>query len=35
LENTGQLEAAFVEADEFDEEPVANAAEMDGSEVVT
>lgn len=34
LENTGQLDAAFGEADELDDEPAANAFEMDGSEVV-
>jgi hypothetical protein len=35
LENTGQLDAVFAEADELDDEPAANASEMDGSEDVT
>jgi hypothetical protein len=35
LENSGQLDAAFVEAEQLDDEPVAMASEMDGSEVVT
>jgi hypothetical protein len=34
LENSGQLDAAFVEAEELDDEPFAKASEMEGSEVV-
>jgi hypothetical protein len=35
LENAGQRDAAFTEADAFDDEPVAYEDEMDGSEPVT
>jgi hypothetical protein len=35
LENSGQFDAAFAEAEELDDEPAAKAFEMDGFEETT
>jgi hypothetical protein len=35
LENSGQLDAAFAEAEELDDEPAAKVSEIDGLEETT